>query len=291
MEATVLGILIVGGMILNNNEKSSEDNKNISLIKKNFDKKNIYTTDNINTARNIMKNKGLTNIKKSNDPANTNIIPIHYNKNTIDYTKQLIHNQSKQNNENYVKSLSNFDSLLDNNSKQNENKLLTEYFQNINSSNGNNDFDNNNNKQLNGSDTDIMLSNSLDTVFKNEPVKDHNNMVPFFGSHITQTTDTNRLNTHKIEIQSGSQNYKPKREQNAQLPQKNISYINGAPVTRDMSKYTKSMYRPDENPIVSINVGPGIGKGYDSYGSGGFHNSYRLPYKNIDSLRTKNEKN
>merc|ERR1711990_1417601 len=125
-----------------------------------------------------------------------------------------------------------------------------------------------------------MLSNSIDVVFKDQNVKDHNNMVPYFGSNIKQNTDINRVSTNNIEMQYGQNYYKPKREKLAELPQKNISYINGTPLSRDLTRYTQSMYRPDQKPIEAIHVGPGLDKGYCSSGNDGFHNSHRIQYKN-----------
>ena len=59
-----------------------------------------------------------------------------------------------------------------------------------------------------------------------------------------------------------------------------ISIINFVVVRKYGTKYTQSMYRPDEKPIQSIHVGPGLDKGYCASGNDGFHNSYRVKYKN-----------
>ena len=129
-----------------------------------------------------------------------------------------------------------------------------------------------------------MESNGLDSVFRNKKLDSHNNMVPYFGSHITQNTDVNRHSTSKLEVHTGTEQYKtPKREQEAAAPIKDVSYVNGAPVQRDMSNYIPSSYKPFETSVESLHE-TDIDKGYCASGNDRFHNMYQAQYKTIDEL-------
>lgn len=295
MEAAILGILMLGGYHIQSN-LNEPDNNFAPKKKGTFSTKNIYESNKVNESYQFMQNKGNENMAKSLDPTNTNIIPTNYNLNTAERQKRVLLDQSRRNNEQYIKSLERFDSLqkmdslLDSNQANDEKQIITEYFDNINSANKNNQmFDSN--QVLNNEDTqNIMLTNSINAVFDDTKQKSHNNMVPYFGSNITQNTDINRYSTSKLEGTNGPQLYKVKREMAAPKPQKDISYTRGAPVTRNTERFLQSAYRPFEKIVEPIRVGPGIDKGYCASGNDGFHNTYRIPHKNVDELRTKNNK-
>jgi len=123
---------------------------------------------------------------------------------------------------------------------------------------------------------------------------EHNNMVPFFGSKITQGTG-DKGHESLLDLYTGSGSQENKKEGIAPLfkPSANLSYVNGTPnqtdfiMQRQRSVLTQKMN--NVKPWEEINVGPGLGKGYTSEGSGGFNagmeaRASHLP-KTVDQLR------
>ena len=282
MEVAVLGILALGGYHIQKKIPDSPPNFQSNKEKSIFTNNNIYDSNKINESRHFIQQKGNDNVNKSNDPANTNIIPVNYNNNTIEKQKRMLLENSRRDNDQYIKSLEKFDSLLEPSEKQNEQKFVKEYFENINSSNKNYHVFDHKQELNNSNQQNIMLTNSLDSVFKDTKNLKHNNMVPFFGSNITQSLDKHQRHSYNI----NDEHYKPKREKNAPHPTKNVGLVHGSQLTRDLSQFNQSMYKPDEKPVESINVGPGLDKGYCASGNNGFHNEYRVQHKTVDELRS-----
>ena len=123
---------------------------------------------------------------------------------------------------------------------------------------------------------------------------EHNNMVPFFGSKITQGTG-DKGHESLLDLYTGSGSQQNKKEGIAPLfkPQANLSHVNGTPnqtdfiMERQRSVLTQKMN--NVKPWEEIRVGPGLGKGYTSEGSGGFNagmeaRESQLP-KTVDQLR------
>ena len=123
---------------------------------------------------------------------------------------------------------------------------------------------------------------------------EHNNMVPFFGSKVTQGTGE-KGHESILDLYTGSGSQQNKKEGIAPLfkPQKDMNYVNGAPnqnefmMDRQRSVLTTKMN--NVKPWEEIRVGPGLGKGYSSEGSGGFNagmeaREAHLP-KTVDQLR------
>jgi hypothetical protein len=124
---------------------------------------------------------------------------------------------------------------------------------------------------------------------------DHNNMVPFFGSKVTQGTGEKGYEG-LIDLYTGSGSQQNKKEGIAPLfkPEANMTHVNGTPnnnefmMERQRSVLTSKMN--NTKPWEEIRVGPGLGKGYSSKGSGGFNAGMEerrkyLP-KTVDQLRT-----
>ena len=121
-------------------------------------------------------------------------------------------------------------------------------------------------------------------------------MVPFFGSKITQGTDS-RGREGILDLYTGSGSQQNKKESVAPLfkPQANMSHVHGTPnntefmMNRQKSVLTSKM--SNVKPWQEIQVGPGLGKGFSSQGSGGFNSGMEarratLP-KTVDQLRAK----
>lgn len=120
----------------------------------------------------------------------------------------------------------------------------------------------------------------------------HNNMVPFFGSKITQVNvDTNRMQS-KLDTFTGTGNfYKKKKEvENFADIKQNVNNIAGQENTLEFQKtrYVGSTYVTNYLPFQQEKVGPGLNQGYGTDPTGGFQQidtrQFELP-KNIDELR------
>ena len=118
----------------------------------------------------------------------------------------------------------------------------------------------------------------------------HNNMVPFFGSHVRQNV-TIDSNTSILENHTGIENFSNVKREPVPLfdPTPNSSILYGTQNQNDdiQSRFAPSVYRQNELPFEQVQVGPGISLDYSSKPSGGFHpdvREYEIP-KTIDELR------
>jgi len=120
----------------------------------------------------------------------------------------------------------------------------------------------------------------------------HNNMVPFFGSKMTQiNVDNNRMQS-KLDTFTGTGNfYKKKKEvENFGDIKQNINNIAGQENTLEFQKarYVESTYVTNYLPFQQERVGPGLNQGYGADPTGGFQQidtrQFELP-KNVDELR------
>ena len=122
----------------------------------------------------------------------------------------------------------------------------------------------------------------------------HNNMVPFFGSKVTQrTTGFNGNESILDNLQGrGSQQITKRAQAPLFAPQKSMHWAHGTPNTTDFiqSRMNPSRNISNDKPWEEIRVGPGLNKGYTSEGSNGFNAGMEarqqwLP-KTVDQLRT-----
>ena len=120
----------------------------------------------------------------------------------------------------------------------------------------------------------------------------HNNMVPFFGSKMTQVNvDNNRMQS-KLDTFTGTGNfYKKKKEvENFADIKQNVNNIAGQENTLEFQKtrYVGSTYVTNYLPFQQEKVGPGLNQGYGTDPTGGFQQidtrQFELP-KNVDELR------
>lgn len=124
----------------------------------------------------------------------------------------------------------------------------------------------------------------------------HNNMVPFFGSKVTQRTVGLDGNESILDSMRGSGSQIIHKREQAPLfkPQKNMTYANGAPSYTDFlqSRVNPSMRMANVKPWNEVRVGPGLNKGYSSSGTGGFNSGMEARKewkpKTIEELRTTN---
>ena len=123
----------------------------------------------------------------------------------------------------------------------------------------------------------------------------HNNMQPFFGSSITQSTKGYEgvLDNY---TGAGSQNIEKKAQAPMFKPQKDMQWQNGMPSTTDyMQERMRNNVTSKMNnakPWDEIRVGPGLNQGFTKEGSGGFNSALeardKWQPKTVDQLRVKN---
>ena len=123
---------------------------------------------------------------------------------------------------------------------------------------------------------------------------DEKELVPFYGSKITQNMDLDYDN-RKLNLFTGSKDLnlkKPKKEvENFTLTNEKQNIYGGRVYTDAyQNQLNKSRYMTNELPFVQKKIAPGIGIGIDGISQKGFHpdtREYELP-KTVDELRAKN---
>lgn len=120
----------------------------------------------------------------------------------------------------------------------------------------------------------------------------HNNMAPFFGSKSHENNAPNALeSTLDNYAGAGSQHIKKTEQAPMFKPGENYQWAHGMPSSTDFvqSRQNSSMKYSNTKPFEEVRVGPGLGLGYTSEGSGGFNSGLigRDLYseKNVDQLR------
>lgn len=124
----------------------------------------------------------------------------------------------------------------------------------------------------------------------------HNNMAPFFGSHL-RTIRTDANSTEGImDNYTGSGSQIISKTERAPLfaPQENNQFAFGAPNMSDFyqSRVNPSTKMSNVKPFAEQHVAPGIGAGYGNEGSGGYNSGLNardmyLP-RTVDELRVEN---
>jgi len=125
----------------------------------------------------------------------------------------------------------------------------------------------------------------------------HNNMQPYFGSHIrSRNTDAN-VNESTIDVMTGagSQIFSKKEQAPMFAPGENLQYAYGMPNHTDFvkSRMNPALKMSNVTPFDQIQVAPGLGLGYTAEGQGGFNSGTLardswLP-KTVDELRVDNK--
>ena len=151
-------------------------------------------------------------------------------------------------------------------------------------------------KALNNEQSKVGNFQSLTGNTMSASELEHNNMVPYFGAKITQSTSENSGYENLLDIYTGSGSQQNKKEGIAPMfkPESNMTHIHGAPVSTDfMQERQRSVLTSKMNntkPWQEIRVGPGLNQGFSSEGTGGFNSGMNaraatMP-KNVDQLRS-----
>ena len=133
-----------------------------------------------------------------------------------------------------------------------------------------------------------LTGNYLDTdQFK------HNNMKPFIGGKINGYTYTNEIAESVLDSMTGNGSQTIKKIEQAPLfkPQENVQWAFGTPNNSDFfhSRVNPGIKNNNVKPFETLQVGPGLDKGYGVNGSNGFNAGMEardkwLPYT-VDQLR------
>lgn len=213
----------------------------------------------------------------------------------------IISNQSNQNkNEPFEnknkKLLSN--NLIDNYPVVNEEQLLDTDYKYSNPNTATDKYFNQSNYQNNVNKGDKQGNNipeiySMSGNYLASTDFKHNNMVPFYGAKLRGQTYGNDRAESVLDNMNGSGSQINRKVEQAPLfkPENNIQWTNGAPNMTDFyqSRQNQALKNNMVKPFESIQVGPGLNKGYGAEGSGGFNSAlesreYWLP-KTVDELR------
>jgi len=126
----------------------------------------------------------------------------------------------------------------------------------------------------------------------------HNNMVPFFGAKNRTVVVDSNASESILDNYSGSGTHVIKKSEQSPLftPGENLQYANGAPNQNDFyqSRVNPSHRMANVKPFQEQHVGPGLGLGYTTEGSGGYNSGLAMREKwmdkTVDELRTDNNK-
>jgi hypothetical protein len=121
----------------------------------------------------------------------------------------------------------------------------------------------------------------------------HNNMVPFYGGKLKGQVYKMDITESILDNMNGVGSQTIQKIEQAPLfkPEKNINWANGTPNWSDFyqSRVNPGMNNANVKPFETKNVGPGLGKGYTTQGSGGYNSGMEdrnawLP-KTVNELR------
>jgi hypothetical protein len=280
MEIAIIGSLVGLGYYLNKDglERNEFQNNNIQDFLKEHEKKingtNIYNSNDTMDIRKKEQEMANKLYKQSQDTKDTNVL--------ISGPPAAFINNEKHTHEKIdlpIEFKDEYVPMKKKNIKHTDINDISFYRSSDEMKGGWNDATNENQK----------FSNLTGSVVENY----HNNMVPFFGSRITQNTNAEATSTI-VDTMSGTDKvYKEKCEIPVMFaPTTNITNPYGAQSldSQEYDRYVVGNIRTNESPIEKTRVGPGLNKGYTAEPSGGFQQSdkrdYLLP-KTTNELRVK----
>ncbi len=120
----------------------------------------------------------------------------------------------------------------------------------------------------------------------------HNNMVPFFGGSIKQNVEPMATSSHMEYFTGRGDTYRSKEEVNsmftpAERANSGVPFGSNTNLSNSRDYYNVSKYQQGIPLMEPERVGHGLAIGPDQSASGGFHDTYRPTYKNVNQLRVK----
>jgi hypothetical protein len=151
------------------------------------------------------------------------------------------------------------------------------------------------NKNINGQHTGNQIQEiySLTGNFLDSKEFKHNNMVPFNNGKVKGQVYQMNINETILDNMNGVGSQTIQKIEQAPLfkPEKDVNWAHGMPNWSDFyqSRVNPGMNNANVKPFETQNVGPGLGKGYTTKGSGGYNSGMEdrnawLP-KTVDELR------
>ena len=232
-------LIALGGMYVITNQSKTNSNSNSKTNKNNSSSNSNSQNTNSSKKQENFNNMGA----KTNYLPNTNVPPVNY---PIMNNKELVDTVQEY---------------------QNANTATDKYF-------NQNAYEQ---RQRAGGkvDSNIQQVYSLSGNYMDSEQFRHNNMVPFNGGKPKGQIYNNNNAETILDNYAGTGSQVIKKIEQAPLfkPQDNIQWAYGAP---NMSDFMQSRVAPGlknnmVKPFESVHVGPGLGKGFSSEGSGGFN--------------------
>ena len=147
--------------------------------------------------------------------------------------------------------------------------------------------------------TDRNVYSRLADVKMNKNEFKHNNMVPFFGSKVTQNTRMEEFAQDRLDRYTGENRFYRKKKEVEHFGdiKNNFNVVGGQQNSLEFqrTRYVDPKYISNNLPFEQVKVGPGLNQGFTATPSGGLQQEnkreFELP-KTVDELRVKtNPKN
>lgn len=270
----IIGLMAFVGYKLNDEKTSRKkiNKRNKISPHEQPSSQNIYSSSFSKEIQTKEREIANSNFEKSKDPLNTNIIPPLYNT-YCKYNCQNTDLSPLKSDKTILPQVENFTPDLKN--KKNKQVINGPMFNN--KFNGNTSEGIKSNKTKNFDRNAIENFNNLSDLSGLPMQMTHNNMVPFFGSHITQNTQINKNESILDKYTGNSYAYKPKKEIEPMFEKQRENIHGSKPLTTqiDHDRYVQSNLKTNLSPVSQIRVQP-------------FSPAYLRPsYKNVDELRIK----
>lgn len=275
----IIGLTTMIGYLFSKNGKDDRqtiigDDKIEEFEKPNGD--NIYSSDKANEINNELLQKSFENYKKSMTPSRSGILPPLFNTYGVSGSDILLNSgNNTQINKIQQKDLIDINKLKDITVKNNIKVDARPMFQ-TNMYEGKERVDNNY-FQL-GGETDAQISLLTGLPINNE----HSNMIPFFGSNTKQNIEP-FTNVSVLDKYTGNNDTFKHKKETFQLFENKQQDINGTPIYNvESDRFVPSTFRQNEKLNEDVRVSAPI--------AGTFTNVIKPIYKNVDELRTSNNK-
>ena len=269
----IVGLTALAGYFFNK-DSTRQQRKPLRKNIEQFDKPNgdnIYTSNMYDQVNKEILDRSLKRYKEAENPAESGILPPLFNTYGVVGNPQAI-------NADY-----NFKEVYDNNKLKNvvvsqsptiETRPM---FNNLLSIRGNND---------NQNDETVFVVNPVQeaSLLTGEPLeRGHNNMTPFFGSHVRQNIEK-FVNEPLLDHHTGRNSVFQHKQEVPKMFSDQPENIYGAPLFTNAintERYIPSLYRQNEKPVEDVKI--------RAPKAGTFENTIRPTFKDVNALRPGNK--